>query len=73
LESTDSRPRGVVQKVVGEVRDHPFAYGVMAAFLVVGPVLASLIFPEAPLGVTIIGGFVFGAWAALCAVPGKFV
>jgi multidrug efflux pump subunit AcrB len=58
--------------VAREVREHPMAYGVLAVFLVAGPFVASLLFPEAPLGVTVFGGFLFGGVAALCALPGKF-
>ena len=61
------------RRIVGEVRDHPFGYGVLATFLVVGPVAASLLFPEAPPGVSIVGGLALGAYAALCAVPQKFL
>lgn len=59
-------------RIAGELRDHPFGYGVMAAFLVAGPVVARLLFPEAPPAVGIVGGLIFGGYAALCAVPGKF-
>jgi len=61
-----------LSSVAREVREHPMAYGVLAVFLVAGPFVASLLFPEAPLGVTVVGGFLFGAVAALCALPGKF-
>lgn len=61
------------KRIVGEVRDHPFGYGVLAAFLVIGPVAASLLFPEAPPGVSIVGGLALGGYAALCAVPQKFL
>ena len=61
------------QAVVGEVKSHPFGYGVLAAFIVVGPVLAMMIFPEAPPAVVVIGGLAFGIYAALCAVPQKFM
>lgn len=73
MDRSETQPRSRGQRIASELRDHPFAYGVMAAFIVIGPVLASLIFPEAPLGVAIAGGLAFGIWAALCAVPGKFV
>jgi hypothetical protein len=59
--------------LVKEVRTHPFGYSVLAAFLVVGPVLAVLIFPEAPPAVAAAGGLAFGVYAALCAVPQKFM
>ena len=45
----------------------------MLAFVVAGPVVTRWLFPEAPLGVGILGGAAFGAYAALCAVPGKFM
>jgi hypothetical protein len=61
-----------LRAVVREVREHPMAYGVLAVFLVAGPFVALLLFPEAPLGVAVLGGFLFGAVAALCALPGKF-
>lgn len=73
MESTRSRLPGPVARLTEEVRNHPFAYGVMAGFLIAGPMLARYIFPEAPLGVAIIGGLAFGVWAALCAVPQKFL
>lgn len=56
-----------------EIRSRPMAYGVLAAFVIAGPVVTRLLFPEAPLGVGIVGGLAFGAYAALCAVPQKFL
>jgi len=56
-----------------EVRTHPFGYAVLGAFLVGGPFLSILIFPEAPPAVAAVGGLAFGAYAALCAVPQKFM
>jgi len=56
-----------------EVQRRPIAYGVLASFLVAGPVAASLLFPEAPPGIAIVGGLLLGGYAALCAVPGKFL
>ena len=67
----------VVSKLAGRVKEEvtsrPFAYGVLAAFLVAGPVVTHLLFPEAPTGVGIAGGLAFGLYAALCAVPQKFI
>ena len=65
--------RGIWRAVIDEVRDRPFAYGVLGAFLLAGPVVASLLFPEAPPAVGIVGGLALGAYAALCAVPQKFL
>jgi hypothetical protein len=59
--------------VLKEVRTHPFGYAVLAAFLVGGPFLAILIFPEAPPAVAAVGGLAFGVYAAICAVPQKFM
>lgn len=61
------------QTIVGEVKSHPFGYGVLAAFVVLGPVLIKMIFPEAPPAAVAVGGLVFGVYAALCAVPQKFM
>jgi len=49
------------------------AYTVTAAFVVGGPIAAWQLFPQAPPAVAIVGGLVFGAAAALYAVPGKFL
>lgn len=59
--------------IVREVKSHPFGYAVLAAFIVVGPILAIMIFPEAPPAVVAVGGLAFGVYAALCAVPQKFM
>ena len=55
------------------MRERPIAYTVLAPFVLAGPVVASLLFPEAPTVAAIIGGLAFGGHAALCAVPGKFL
>ena len=65
--------KGLRRAIVNEVKEHPFGYGVLAAFVFVGPVLAGMIFPEAPPAVLVVGGLVFGVYAALCAVPQKFM
>jgi len=56
-----------------ELRSRPMAYIVLAIFLVAGPVATHFLFPETSVGVGLIGGLAFGAYAALCAVPGKFL
>lgn len=72
-EEADEAPRGWWPALVREVRDHPFAYAVLGAFLPLGPLCAYWLFPEAPLGAVVIGGLAFSGYAALCAVPGKFL
>jgi hypothetical protein len=59
--------------IVSELREHPMAYAVMVAFMVAGPVVTHVLFPEAPFGVGLVGGIAFGAYAALCAMPGRFL
>jgi hypothetical protein len=56
-----------------EIENHVFGYSVLAAFTAAGPLVAHVIFPDAPTGLAIFGGFAFGAYAALCAVPQKFL
>lgn len=60
-------------RIWAELRSRPIAYIVLAIFLVAGPVVTHFLFPEAPAGVGLIGGLAFGAYAALCAVPQKFL
>jgi hypothetical protein len=59
--------------VLHEVRTHPFGYTVMLLFVLAGPVAAPFLFPQAPPAVAIVGGLAFGIYAALCAVPQKFL
>lgn len=56
-----------------ELRAHPFGYVVLLLFVLAGPIGAALLFPQAPNGVAIVGGLAFGIYAALCAVPQKFI
>jgi len=56
-----------------ELRAHPFGYVVLLLFVLAGPIGAALLFPQAPIGVVIFGGLAFGIYAALCAVPQKFM
>ena len=60
-------------RLLRELRSRPFGYIVLGLFVMAGPVLAPLIFPQAPTAVAVIGGLAFGAYAALCAVPQKFL
>ena len=61
------------QKLVHEVRTHPFGYAVLILFIVAGPILAPMLFPQAPPAAAAAGGLAFGIYAALCAVPQKFL
>ena len=66
-------PRTLLERIIHEVRTHPFGYSVLAIFLVAGPILAPFLFPEAPPAAAAVGGLAFGLYAALCAVPQKFM
>jgi hypothetical protein len=61
------------ESLTHEVRTHPFGYVVLGLFVLAGPLLAPLLFPQAPPAVAIVGGLAFGLFAALCAVPQKFL
>jgi len=61
------------EKLVHEVRTHPFGYSVVAVGLVAGPVLAIMIFPDAPPAAAAVGGLCFGIYAAISSVPQKFL
>ena len=63
----------LMQKIVSEVKGRPFAYSVLAVALVAGPILAVMIFPQAPPAAAAVGGLLFGVYGALCAVPQKFM
>lgn len=71
--SPEEAPRGFRARLAREIRRHPFGYSVLGIFLVAGPLLTPLVFPQAPPAVAIVGGLAFGAYAALCAVPQKFI
>lgn len=56
-----------------EIKTHPFGYVVLAIFVVAGPIAAPFLFPQAPPAAAILGGLAFGVYAALSAVPQKFM
>jgi len=61
------------ERLLLEVKNHPFGYSVLAIFLVAGPIAAPFLFPQAPPAAAIVGGLAFGVYAALSAVPQKFM
>jgi len=73
IEKTPAPGRSLWQRVGHELRTHPFGYVVLAVGLVAGPILAVMIFPEAPPAAAAFGGLAFGVWAALSTVPQKFL
>ena len=60
-------------RLAREVRTHPFGYGVLLVGIFLGPVLAVMIFPDAPPAAAAAGGLAFGVYAALSSVPQKFL
>jgi hypothetical protein len=73
IENSPAPGRSLRQRVAHELRTHPFGYVVLAVGLVAGPILAVMIFPEAPPAAAAMGGLAFGVWAALSTVPQKFL
>jgi len=59
--------------IAEELREHPMAYLVMLLFVVAGPVVTTVLFPDAPRGAGLFGGIAFGVYAALCAMPGRYL
>ena len=68
LRQTGFRPRTLRE----EIRSHLLAYIAAAVFWVLGPVLARMIFPEAPTSLVLFGGIAFGVHFAFCALADKF-
>ena len=57
--------------LIDDVRSHLLAYLAVAGFCVLGPVLAHMIFPEAPTALVVFGGVVFGVHFGFCALADK--
>ena len=68
-----TQPATFKEKLMHEIRTHPFGYAVVAVGLVAGPILAVMIFPEAPPAAAAVGGLCFGIYAAISSVPQKFL
>lgn len=72
-EGVEAETRSRKEAILHEIRSHPFGYSVLAIFVLAGPALAPLLFPQAPPAAAAVGGLAFGLYAALCAVPQKFL
>ena len=68
-----ARERSLRARVWRELRRHRVAYAVLLAFVLAGPLVTHLIFPEASPWIGVVGGVAFGVWAAACAVPDQFI
>lgn len=71
--SDDTASPSLWSRLAREVRTHPFGYAVLAVGIFLGPVLAVMIFPDAPPAAAAAGGLAFGVYAALSSVPQKFL
>ena len=60
------------RKLMQALNEHRFAVGVTLAFVIGGPLVVRMVFPDVSPVLGLIGGVLFGGYAALCAVPGKF-
>ena len=63
--------RSRLAAVRDELRSRILTYLAVAAFAVIGPVLARMIFPEAPLSLILFGGVTLGGFFAFCALADK--
>lgn len=66
-------PPSRAARVWAELRRHPYAYLVTVAFAVAGAVAAPMLFHGATPAMGAVGGMALGVYAALCAVPNKFL
>jgi hypothetical protein len=57
----------------GELRRHSYAYILTLVFGVAGAIIMPLLIPEASPWMGAAGGLALGIYAALCAVPNKFL
>ncbi len=72
-DDVDAGTRTRKEIVLHEIRSHRFGYSVLAIFVLAGPALAPFLFPQASPAAAAVGGLAFGLYAALCAVPQKFL
>ena len=63
---------GRLARLRRELWRHRIGYGVLAAFVLMGPLLVYLIFPDASPLLGLLGGLAFGIYAAVSAVPDRF-
>ncbi len=63
--------RGWIAAVSDEFRSRPLAYGAVAGLVMLGPVAARMIFPEASLSLVLFGGVTLGGFFGFCAMADK--
>ena len=72
-ESSPSEPLSLGARVRREISQHRMAYIVLVLFMIGGVFLIPWIFPDATRLQGAFGGMFLGIWAALSAVPQKFI
>ena len=65
--------RSVGSRVRAELASRPGVYVLMAICVALGPILAKMIFPEAPLDLVLFGGVALGVVFGLCAQAGRIL
>ena len=73
---TDNTTRSsttLLRRAFAAIREKPIIGLVVVLAIAGGPLLAGMIFPEAPFAKQLIGGWLLGAWGAFCAIPEQFL
>ena len=65
--------RGRLAALRDELRSRVLTYVAVVAFAAIGPVLAHMIFPEAPLALVVFGGVALGVFFAFSALSDKLL
>ncbi len=66
-------PDTLTAKIWSEIRHRPYAYAVLLGFTIAGGVVTRLLFPDVSPWAGAVGGLALGFYAALTAVPNKFL
>ncbi len=69
----EKEKRSGLRSIGHEIKTHAAAYLILAAFSLAGLVISHLVFPDMSIWIGVVGGLAFGVYAALFAVPDKFL
>jgi hypothetical protein len=56
-----------------EIKTHAAGYVVLAGFSLAGLIIGHFVFPDMSIWIGVVGGLAFGVYAAIFAVPDKFL
>jgi hypothetical protein len=56
-----------------EIKRHSAGYILLAGFMLAGLILIRIFFPDTSIWVGVVGGFAFGVYVTLFAMPDKFL